>query len=101
VELGAREEPEENGVLFWVSDTGPGIEEADKGRLFDRFWQVSRLDKRGAGLGLSIVKGLVEAHGGRVWVESEEGVGSTFLFLLPDHTPEARERLQPVAVRNL
>jgi len=91
VEVGAREEPEEDGVLFWVSDTGPGIDEADRERLFDRFWQVSRRDKRGAGLGLSIVKGLVEAHGGRVWVESEEGVGTTFLFLLPDPRPESRE----------
>jgi len=86
VEVGAREEPEENGVLFWVSDTGPGIDAADKEQLFDRFWQESRRDKRGAGLGLSIVKGLVEAHGGTVWVESEEGVGTTFLFRLPDHT---------------
>ncbi|MGW8267858.1 MAG: sensor histidine kinase, partial [Longimicrobiales bacterium] len=97
VEVGAREEPEEGGVLFWVRDTGPGIDPADQERLFDRFWQVSRRDKRGAGLGLSIVKGLVEAHGGRVWVESEVGVGSTFFFLLPDRSPEAKREEPPEA----
>ena len=91
VEVGAREEPEEDSVLFWVSDTGPGIAAEDQGRLFDRFWQVSRRDKRGAGLGLSIVKGLVEAHGGRVWVESEDGVGSTFFFLIPGRSPDGRQ----------
>jgi PAS domain S-box-containing protein len=101
VEVGAREEPEEDGVLFWVSDTGPGIDEADRERLFDRFWQVSRRDKRGAGLGLSIVKGLVEAHGGRVWVESEEGVGTTFLFLLPDPKPETLEPSPTVSGKSL
>lgn len=83
VEMGARVELHEEGVLFWVTDSGPGIAPEDQLRLFDRFWQVSRRDKRGTGLGLSIVKGLVEAHGGRVWVESEVGKGSTFLFLLP------------------
>ncbi len=93
VEIGAREEPEDGGILFWVSDTGIGIEPADEERLFDRFWQVSRRDKRGAGLGLSIVKGLVEAHGGQVWVESEVGTGSTFFFRLPLRTTEARSEV--------
>jgi len=58
---------------------------------------VSRRDKRGAGLGLSIVKGLVEAHGGRVWVESEVGEGSIFYFLLPDQGPETESRPPLVA----
>jgi PAS domain S-box-containing protein len=66
-----------------VSDSGPGISPEDQDRLFDRFWQVSRKDKRGAGLGLSIAKGIVEAHGGRIWVESREGSGSTFWFSIP------------------
>ncbi len=88
VEVGAREEPEEGGILFWVSDNGPGIRASDQKRLFDRFWQVTRRDRRGAGLGLSIVKGLVEAHGGSVWVESEVGKGTTFLFLLPERKPQ-------------
>ena len=103
VEVGAREEPEGSGVLYWISDTGPGIEVTDQDRLFDRFWQVSRRDKGGAGLGLSIVKGLVEAHGGKVWVESEVGVGSTFFFQLPERTPatpgeEVRDSRQPGGV---
>lgn len=83
VEVGGRDDSGEGGTLFWVSDTGSGISPTDRERLFDRFWQVARRDKRGAGLGLSIVRGLVEAHGGRVWVESEVGKGSTFHFLLP------------------
>jgi len=71
-------------VRFWVRDTGPGIALEDQPHLFDRFWQA-RTAKRGggAGLGLPIVKGLVEAHGGRVWVESAPGSGSTFFFEIP------------------
>jgi PAS domain S-box-containing protein len=71
-------------VLFWVADDGVGIPPADQARLFDRFWQSKRNDRRrGAGLGLSIVKGIVEVHGGRIWVESEVGAGTTFFFTLP------------------
>ncbi|MFC1661059.1 ATP-binding protein [Gemmatimonadota bacterium] len=77
----------EAGCVFWVSDTGPGIDLADQARLFDRFWQVRRKDKRGAGLGLSIVKGIVEAHGGWVWVKSKPGEGSTFHVFLPKGIP--------------
>ena len=83
VTVGVSEDPAGDGLRFFVSDTGPGIRPEDQERLFDRFWQVSRKDKGGAGLGLSIVKGIVEAHEGRVWVESEEGEGSTFWFFLP------------------
>ncbi len=83
ISIGVEEDPVGDGIRFFVSDTGPGIRPEDQERLFDRFWQVSRKDKGGAGLGLSIVKGIVEAHEGRVWVESEEGKGSTFWFLLP------------------
>jgi signal transduction histidine kinase len=70
-------------ALFWVSDTGPGIAMEDQPHVFDRFWQVRRTRRTGAGLGLAIVKGIVEAHGGRVWVESTPGRGSTFFFTIP------------------
>jgi signal transduction histidine kinase len=66
-----------------VSDTGPGIPPDQLPHVFDRFWQARRADRRGLGLGLAIVRGLVEAHGGRVWVESEPGQGSRFQFTLP------------------
>jgi signal transduction histidine kinase/DNA-binding response OmpR family regulator len=72
-------------LLFQVQDTGPGIRSEDLPRLFDRFWQVSRGDRRGTGLGLAIAKGFVEAHGGRISVESSVGAGSTFSFTLPRH----------------
>ncbi|MDB4972034.1 MAG: Sensory box histidine kinase [Myxococcaceae bacterium] len=86
IAVGARSQGER--VLFWVTDTGAGIAAADLPRLFDRFWQVRKAERRGAGLGLAIVKGLVEAHDGRVWVESVLGSGSTFFFTLPT-MPEA------------
>jgi len=70
-------------VTLEVVDTGPGIAPGDQEHLFERFWQVERSDRGGAGLGLAIVKGIVEAHGGRVWVESEPGKGSRFGFSLP------------------
>jgi signal transduction histidine kinase len=77
--------------VFWVSDTGRGIAAQDLGHVFDRFWQSSRGGRRGTGLGLPIVKGLVEAHGGRVWVESAPGRGSTFRFTIPT-TPRSGQR---------
>ena len=65
-----------------VKDQGEGIPDDQKSRVFNRFW-TGRGDRRGAGLGLAIAKGIVEAHGGRIWVESQEDVGSTFTFTLP------------------
>jgi PAS domain S-box-containing protein len=71
-------------VVVSVADTGRGISSEDLPRLFDRFWQASRGDlKRGTGLGLAIAKGIVEAHDGKIWAESEEGSGATFSFALP------------------
>ena len=72
-----------NGVRVCVSDTGPGIPPEHIPHLFDRFWQASRNDRRGLGLGLSIVKAIVDAHGGSVHVDSAAGKGSTFCILLP------------------
>ena len=65
-----------------VADEGPGIPPDHLVHVFDRFWQAQQTDKRGAGLGLSIAKGIVEAHGGRIWVESYVGKGSLFHFTL-------------------
>jgi PAS domain S-box-containing protein len=70
-------------VVFRVKDEGPGIPPDQIPNLFDRYWQARRADRRGLGLGLAISKAIVEAHGGRIWVESEAGAGSTFFFTLP------------------
>lgn len=77
-------------VRFSVTDTGPGIAPEQIEHIFDPFWQAQRGAREGAGLGLPIAKGIVDAHGGRVWVESEEGVGSTFYFTLPTATRQTR-----------
>jgi signal transduction histidine kinase len=70
-------------VRFCVRDAGPGIAEAEVPHAFDRFYQVRKRARSGVGLGLSIAKGIVEAHGGRIWLESAPEVGSAFWFTLP------------------
>ncbi|GAC1655625.1 MAG: hypothetical protein NVS4B3_20490 [Gemmatimonadaceae bacterium] len=74
--------PAEEGVRISVADTGPGIDPDDVPHLFDRYWQARRTDRRGVGLGLSIAKGIVEAHGGTIAVTTAPGEGSTFSFVL-------------------
>ena len=77
-----RVEPRDDEVVFHVTDSGPGIPAEQIPHLFEQFWQA-RSDKRGVGLGLTIAKGIVDAHGGRIWAESTVGSGSTFSFTLP------------------
>jgi signal transduction histidine kinase len=66
-----------------VRDDGPGIPAEQLQHIFGAFWQARHADRRGLGLGLAIARGIVEAHGGRVWVESAVGQGSTFVLALP------------------
>jgi len=92
VRIQARKVPEGSEVV--VEDTGIGIPNEHLERIFERFYRVDKARSRakgGTGLGLSIVKHLVEAHGGRVWVESELNVGSRFGFVLPDSRTESVE----------
>jgi len=78
-----RAESETLAVRFSVRDTGPGIPPEHVAHVFDRYWQAKSTAKLGTGLGLSIAKGIVEAHSGRIWVESEPGQGASFFFTLP------------------
>jgi signal transduction histidine kinase len=70
-------------VELWVRDTGAGIRPDALPHVFERYWQAKDAESRGTGLGLYIAKGIVEAHGGRIWAESQLGKGSTFTFTLP------------------
>jgi signal transduction histidine kinase len=82
VELGSRE------ARFSVTDSGSGIAADELPHIFERFWQARKAARTGAGLGLAIAKGIVDAHRGKIWAESVPGKGSTFLFTLPLGTPE-------------
>ncbi|MEO5970089.1 MAG: HAMP domain-containing sensor histidine kinase [Bdellovibrionia bacterium] len=66
-----------------VTDTGKGIQQEHLPYIFDRFWQAKDNAHKGTGLGLAIAKGLVVPQGGKMWVESEYGIGTTFYFTLP------------------
>src|SRR5262249_49868351 len=72
-------------VRISVADTGPGLEPADRERIFEEFTQTDAgvAQREGTGLGLALSKRLVELHGGRIWVDSAPGKGSTFVFTLP------------------
>jgi signal transduction histidine kinase len=74
---------DDSEVRFTVADTGPGIPPEHLEHVFDRYWQAKSTAKLGTGLGLSIAKGIVEAHGGRIWVESPPNSGAQFNFTLP------------------
>ena len=76
-------EPHDDGVLFMIADTGPGIPKEHLSHIFTPYWQAKRAERLGAGLGLPIARGIVEAHGGRIWAESEPGEGTRFYFTLP------------------
>ena len=76
-------------VRVSVVDTGPGIPEAVRSRLFERHWQAEATASQGSGLGLYIARGIVEAHGGRIWVEGTAGGGSAFCFCLPEAPADA------------
>ena len=74
-----------------VSDTGTGISADQRERIFDKFYQIAENGgpkPKGTGLGLAISKALVELHGGKIWVESGPGCGSTFYFTLPVSAPQ-------------
>jgi len=76
-------EASEDEVLFTVKDTGIGVSPKQLPHVFDRFWQATPKARLGSGLGLTIAKGVVEALGGRIWVESRPNEGTAFYFTLP------------------
>jgi signal transduction histidine kinase len=79
-------------VRFTVSDSGPGIHRDSLARVFDRFWKKDTGGKKGTGLGLFIAKGIVEAHGGKIGVDSDLSQGAKFYFTLPRELPPEPER---------
>ncbi|MER2237689.1 MAG: cell wall metabolism sensor histidine kinase WalK [Psychrobacillus sp.] len=83
---------QENMLKVMVSDDGMGIPKENVTKIFDRFYRVDRARSRamgGTGLGLAIAKEMIEAHGGKIWAESEEGVGTTIFFTMPFELDEA------------
>lgn len=81
-----------DSIVVTVSDTGPGIPSDQISKIFDRFWQPKETQKQGSGLGLSIAKGIVEAHGGKIWADSIPGKGANFHFTIPIATSETQRQ---------
>lgn len=81
IDLGASATDQE--ILVDVADRGPGIPPGEESRIFDKFFRGKFAREGGAGLGLTICRGIVEAHGGRIWVENRPGGGAIFRFTIP------------------
>jgi signal transduction histidine kinase len=96
--VSARRGEGDGDARFAVADTGCGVSPEQIPHIFDRYWQAKSA-RNGIGLGLSIAKGIVEAHGGRIWVESKVGEGTIFFFTLPKDPPIGEERSENGAVK--
>ena len=82
--------PVDESVEVSVTDTGVGIAPADQGAIFEEFRQAGTAEKKaeGTGLGLTLCRKFIELHGGKIWVTSQVGVGSTFTFTVPERRSE-------------
>jgi signal transduction histidine kinase/DNA-binding response OmpR family regulator len=86
-------------AIVRVGDSGAGIAPDQLPHIFSRYWQARKGDRRGIGLGLAIARGIVDAHGGRIWVESSPGAGSTFSFTVPlAHDAQPQPAARPALV---
>jgi two-component system sensor histidine kinase KdpD len=74
--------PQKASVQIEIADRGPGIQEIEKEHIFDKF-SAEKVSGKGVGLGLSICKAIIDAHGGRIWAENRPGGGAVFRFILP------------------
>jgi len=98
VTLGASRKEDE--ILFWAKDNGSGIAPEELPHVFDRFWHAKKAKRRGTGLGLTICKGIVAAHGGRMWLESAPGRGTTAFFTVPV-AAASTSRTEAIEVANI
>ena len=89
-----------NAIRISVKDSGSGISPDELPHVFDRFWQAKKTERRGTGLGLTICKGIVEAHGGQIWAQSMLGVGTTLSFTILSTAAQA-ETAAPPDVANI
>ncbi|MFI5224423.1 MAG: sensor histidine kinase, partial [Nitrospirales bacterium] len=80
-------------LVFEIADRGPGIPPGDEQRIFDKFYRAGPAREGGVGLGLTICRGIIEAHGGRIWVEKRPGGGAVFRFTLP--IEQAQPTIEP------
>ena len=86
IEIGTIDQPSEGSIVIYVKDSGMGMSDEIKEKLFkidSKITNVGTNNEKGTGLGLILCKEFIEKHGGRIWAESEVGVGSTFKFTLP------------------
>jgi len=72
-----------DSIIFEIADRGPGLPPGDEQRIFDKFYRAGPAREGGVGLGLTICRGIIEAHGGRIWAEDRPGGGAVFRFTLP------------------
>jgi two-component system sensor histidine kinase KdpD len=91
IDLSARVEGQE--VIVEVMDRGPGLPPGEEERIFDKFYRVHPTDSGGIGLGLTICRAIIEAHGGRIWASNRAGGGAVFHFTLPfvGEPPQVKE----------
>jgi signal transduction histidine kinase len=101
VKISVRVSAQHDYWLFRVSDNGSGIEPTHVKNIFEPFRRLNRDGPQGAGLGLSICKKIVESHGGKIWCESNEGKGASFLFTLPREMPVSNEEQRQASSNNM